>query len=516
MFEPIEADVLRDWLFDDAELALIDVREAGQSVLGHILFSAPAPYSRFEIELPRLVPNPRVRLVLGDEGDGMAGQAAAAAADLGYTRVFCLAGGVDAWRAAGHTLYSGVNVPSKAFGELVEQAEDTPRMTASDVASLASSSADCVVVDGRPLDEFSRMNIPGARCCPNGELALRIGTLAPDPATTIVVNCAGRTRSIIGAQTLLDLGVPNPVFALENGTQGWVLAGMELERGANGELPDADIDLEAARGRAEAMADRFGVKSLSSDAATEICSDEGITVFFLDVRTEQERSLDSAERRSTFERLNVAHAPGGQLVQATDQWIGVRRARLIVLDDEAVRAPVTAAWLRRLGHIADTLYGGIDALGEIERTTRVSGPVLPAISPVAPAQLNASLSDSQHNVLDLRPSQDYREGHVPGALWTIRPRPPALDTNVPVTLVADDPEVAGLVALDLQRRGVEEITLLEGGISGWIAAGYSREVTPDLPGDPERIDFLSFTHGRHHGNLEASRQYLAWELALVD
>jgi hypothetical protein len=31
------------------------------------------------------------------------------------------------------------------------------------------------------------------------------------------VNCAGRTRSIIGTQSLINAGVPNPVTALRNG-----------------------------------------------------------------------------------------------------------------------------------------------------------------------------------------------------------------------------------------------------------------------------------------------------------
>ena len=101
---------------------------------------------------------------------------------------------------------------------------------------MRESGEDMVIVDGRTVAEFQKMNIPGGICCPNGELALRIGELVPDPKTKIVVNCAGRTRSIIGAQTLIDFGVPNPIVALENGTQGWFLAGLKLENGASAAL----------------------------------------------------------------------------------------------------------------------------------------------------------------------------------------------------------------------------------------------------------------------------------------
>ena len=57
--------------------------------------------------------------------------------------------------------------------------------------------------------------------------------LAPDPDTLVVVNCAGRTRSIIGCQSLRNAGIPNRVVALKDGTMGWDLAGFECERGSD-------------------------------------------------------------------------------------------------------------------------------------------------------------------------------------------------------------------------------------------------------------------------------------------
>ena len=202
------------------------MREHGQYGEGHPFFAVPLSYSRFEINLPRLVPNPAVRLVLYDDGDGVAARAAARAGELGYTNTHVLRGGAGAWREAGYTLYAGVNVPSKTFGELVEHQRHTPRISATALQAMRDAGENLMIVDGRPFSEYRNMNIPGGICCPNGELSLRIGDMAPDPTTKIVVNCAGRTRSIIGAQTLIDLGVPNPVYALENGTQGWFLAGL--------------------------------------------------------------------------------------------------------------------------------------------------------------------------------------------------------------------------------------------------------------------------------------------------
>ena len=43
-----------------------------------------------------------------------------------------------------------------------------------------------------------------------------------DSHTEIIIGCAGRTRSIIGTQNLINYGIKNSVKALENGTPGMV------------------------------------------------------------------------------------------------------------------------------------------------------------------------------------------------------------------------------------------------------------------------------------------------------
>src|SRR5712671_6996443 len=256
MSAEVDAPTLKKWLSDGSEIALIDVREPGQYGVGHPFFAVPLPYSRFEIGLAALAPNPGARMVLCDDGDGVAQRAVGRAAGLGYRNVYVLAGGLSAWREASYTLYAGVNVPSKTFGELVEQKRHTPRISPQAVAAMQAAKDDFVIIDGRPFAEYRKMNIPDGICCPNGELVLRIQDIAPDPKTKIVVNCAGRTRSIIGAQTLIDFGVPNPVYALENGTQGWFLAGFELEHGARRRYPDAisSGDMGELKARACALA----------------------------------------------------------------------------------------------------------------------------------------------------------------------------------------------------------------------------------------------------------------------
>jgi rhodanese-related sulfurtransferase len=503
---PIDAPMLKAWLSDGREVALIDVREHGQYGMGHLFFAVPLPYSRFELGLPGLVPNRSVRLVLCDGEDGIAAQAAARAAALGYTNVYVLEGGVPAWRAAGYTLYEGVNVPSKVFGEIIEHQRYTPRISARDLEAMRERGENFVIVDGRPWAEYRKMSIPGGICCPNGELVLRIRDIAPDPATRIVVNCAGRTRSIIGAQTLIDFGVSNPVFALENGTQGWFLAGLELARNADRRYGEARAETAEQRSRALRFAQSCGAPSIAPSAAHAWLDDATRTTYLFDIRTAEEFAADGV--------AGFVHAPGGQLVQATDQWVGVRGARIVLYDHEEVRAPVIAGWLRQLGHEAYWLADAGAAASFDWR--RSSGGAEPEMPPAISVNEAAAVLRAGATVLDLRPGMTYRKGHIAGAVWSIRPRIGAVrPADGTVILVADEPALAALAALDLAEAGSKDVRLLAGGYDAWCAAGLPVETSPDRPTDEECIDFLFFTHGRHDGNAEAARQYIAWETGLL-
>ena len=116
---------------DGGELAIVDVREELIFSQRHLLLARSVPLSRFELKFAPLVPRRSTRIVLCDDGDGLAGRAAAIlAAQRLYRTSFILDGGVAAWEAAGFELFSGVNVPSKAFGEFVEHASGTPSIAA--------------------------------------------------------------------------------------------------------------------------------------------------------------------------------------------------------------------------------------------------------------------------------------------------------------------------------------------------------------------------------------------------
>lgn len=519
MTRNIDASLLKTWLHDGRELALFDVREHGQFGESHLFHAVPLPYSQLERDIGALAPRAGTRIVLCDDSahgtQGVAERAAQRLNALGYRDVHVLAGGTSAWRAAGQPLFAGVNVPSKTFGELVEHRLHTPRIDARELDQMLRDGQNVAVLDARPVDEYRKMNIPGSRCCPNGELAYRIGRIVDDPSTRIVINCAGRTRSIIGAQTLRNLGVPNPVYALEDGTQGWMLADLTLEHGSDRLYPDVPGDANehrAMRDAASALARRHGVRDVTSADVARWLDDAARTTYVFDVRT--------AEEYAAAHLPGAVHAPGGQLIQATDQWVGVRGARLVLVDTDGIRAPVVASWLRQMGHDAWLLVDGANAALHVSVMNFADS--LPAPTPIDAATLKRRLAHGdagECRVLDVRASMAFRQAHIPGAQWSIRPiMVEQLAGNVlPVVLVADDSALARIAAHELVTQGLAPhgVALLDGGFAAWQAAGYPVDGGAHTLPDAECIDYLFFVHDRHQGNKAAARQYLAWEKHLI-
>lgn len=507
MSQTVSPQQLQAWLFDGQEIALFDVREHGQYGEAHLFHGVNLPYSRLEIEVRRLAPNPGVRLVIYDQtGSDVSVNAAQRLRKLGYTRIHVLEGGAQGWQAAGLQLFAGVHVPSKAFGELVEEASHTPHISATELAAWQARGEPLVLLDGRPFDEYRKMTIPGSVCCPNGELGYRLNDLVTDETTPIVVNCAGRTRSIIGAQTLIDLGVKNPVYALENGTQGWYLADLPLEYGSNRRYADvssADA-LTERREAARRLARRAGAQTVNAQQVAAWANDASRSLFLCDVRTPEEFAVGSLP--------GAQHTPGGQLIQSTDLYIGVRQARLVLFDDDGVRAPVVASWLRQLGHEAYVLEDGLHSGLALQVGTFSSSLTLPEISA---AELADSLREDAVTLVDLRGSMAYRKAHIAGSVWSIRSRlaDDLAAEPKPIVLIADHPHVAALAAGELPEQQRQQVRWLE--FQAWQAAGFALSEDASKPPNEQCIDFLFFTHDRHSGNKAAARQYLAWEIGLL-
>jgi rhodanese-related sulfurtransferase len=469
------------------------VREQGVHYRGHPFFACSAPLSRLEMMIDDLVPRRDAPIVVLDGGDeGLAERAASRLKELGFSSVEVLEGGCTAW---GGELFSGVNVPSKAFGEFVEHHYQTPRIPPSELHELFSSGKKLVVLDSRPFEEYHRMNIPGGIDVPGAELAYRVHDLAPDPETLVVVNCAGRTRSIIGCQSLRNAGIPNKVVALKDGTMGWDLAGYDCERGSSRTAPDPSPSArKKARDLADQVARRFQVKLISPSDLHQ----KNKTLYLLDVRTREE-----------FEKDRVAgsrHAPGGQLVQAADEYVGVRNARVVLIDPERVRAVMTASWLNQMG------WPDVYVLESETGLPRESGPR--KAFGFTPWTLT---HEPVGAVLDFSTSLRFRRRHIPGAWWVVRSRlaeaTRKMDAMGSITLTSEDGVLAHLAAPEAQALWPQAtVRVLDGGNARWNGPweeGIERATTAI-----DDVWYKPYDHGKDYE--KHAREYLSWEVALVE
>jgi rhodanese-related sulfurtransferase len=337
------------------EIALLDVRHEAVFATGHPLFAANMAADRIALEAEVRLPRKGVPIVLYDAGEGLVTVAADRLKALGYTNVRQLDDGLQGWKSAGYEVFEDVNSYAKAFGELVESRRHTPSLAAEEVGALIASGANIQILDVRRFDEYATMNIPGSISVPGAELVLRAGRAAPDPETTIIVNCAGRTRSIIGTQSLINAGVANKVRALRNGTIGWTLAKQHLEHGSDrrGEVGA----IKGGEANARDVAYRAGVRHIGSEEMAALQAQANRTLYCFDVRSEEEYTAGHI--------AGFRHYPGGQLVQEIDMAAPVRGARIVLTDNMSVRADMTASWLAQMGWETYVLEGGYDATLEI-------------------------------------------------------------------------------------------------------------------------------------------------------
>jgi rhodanese-related sulfurtransferase len=507
----LDPQTLKSMLTDGAELALVDVREELTFSERHLLWARSIPLSRLELRFTRLVPRRATRIVLVDDNDGLAERAAKILGAAGYSDIGCLKGGVDAWASAGYEVFSGVNVPSKAFGEFVEHESDTPSISADELNAMMRAGTDMVVLDSRPFDEYHRVSIPTATSVPGAELVLRVHDLAPSPATTVVVNCAGRTRSIIGAQSLINAGVPNKVVALRNGTMGWSLAGLTCESGKDRRANAVTAQgLAGAKAAAERVARRFGVEAIDR-ATLERWRAESHerTLYLFDVRDPPEYAAGHV--------AGAVSAPGGQLVQATDQYVGTLGARIVLIDDAEVRAVMTASWLKQMG-VRDVYVLA-------ERGTETTPPAFPVLGTPAPTQaqidsaaLATLLERGEATVIDLTPSPQYRKGHIPGAWFAIRSRLKQalakIELHGTLVLTSEDGVLASLAVADLAALTRHEVRCLTGGTAAWHSAG--QPLSQDMHMGDEAVDVWLKPYERGGDTKGAMSEYLSWEVDLIE
>lgn len=504
---------VREKLLNREEIALLDVREEAPHAEGHPLFAANLPWSQIELNAYDKLPRFDVPVVTIDSGEGLAEAAADRLLSLGYKDVSVFSGGVAAWKEAGGELFIDVNVPSKAFGEMMEEACHTPSLPAEEVKALIDAEEDIVIVDVRRFDEYQTMCIPGGISVPGAELVRRVPDLAERPETKVIVNCAGRTRSLIGTQSLINAGLPNSVTALRNGTIGWTLANQELDVGQSrtyGETPEQSIEL--AKSRARTVADNAGVKRANKSELGAWADQNQRTTYFFDVRTQEEYELSHFEAFSSV--------PGGQLVQETEMQAPVRGARIVLLDDDGVRANMTASWLAQMAWDVYVLDGLVDSDFSVTGAQPVTLPSSGSLNEVKPSVLHDWMqTNNDVVVVDVAKHKAFKEGHISGAWYMLRSLLAESVSNLPpasrYVVTCNNGSLSKFVAPELEEKIDGEVFVLSGGTRAWMHEGYDLESGEEhLSSEP--IDRYRRPYEGTDVSRETMQAYLDWEFGLIE
>src|SRR5688572_5251744 len=279
---------------------------------------------------------------------------------------------------------------------------------------------------------------------------------------------------------------------------GWDLAGFECERGSKhvAAPPSAEGRTKALEA-AKRVAERFQVKFADSSSVRQWQADPSRTLYLLDVRTREE-----------FERSHVAgsrHAPGGQLVQASDEYVGVRNAGVVLIDPERVRAVMTASWLNQMG------WPDVHVLQDISDLPLEAGPRrAPAVKKWATVNDVAGAT-----VLDLSTSLRFHHAHIPGAWWGVRSRLGEARAKIgdakKLVLTSEDGSLAHLAAPEAAALW-NDVKVLEGGNAAWrgpTESGVERATTTR-----DDVWYKPYDHASDYK--KHARDYLDWEVALVD
>ena len=513
---PAELDAL---LSDAGGRAFVDVSDEPEFNEAHIPGFSCVPRSQIEARFERLVPSRRTPVALADV-DGMRAELAARTVEgMGYEDVSVLSGGVARWALEEFPTEWGVNVPSKDFGEQVHVREGLPELRADEIAARMEQGERFVFLDARTPEEHRAVTVPGSRCIPGAELPLRIGEFASDSGATVVVHCAGRTRSIIGASVLHRMGLTD-VFEMTNGTAGWRMAGLDLEFGSDRvSLPEPSPEsLAQAEVFADRIADEDGVRYLSVEELDRRMSD-GEPAYLIDVRTSEE-----------FEDGHIPGfwwIPGGQAVQRSDDAVAVRDADIVFACDGRVRSAVTASWYRRMGFPnVYAVRGGTAAWAEAGREL-ITGPARAEPFGFSEALercdlIGASgLRDSLHGedvpaVIYVGASERFATAHVPGSAWVPRGRLELLIDDVapdragPLVVTCGDGVGSVFAADTLKGLSYEHVRALRGGVDAWEAEGLPVEQGLTGVMSPPNDVMYSGTHR----TISAGINYLRWETEL--
>lgn len=537
MVEKISAKSLNNLREKNVTHALMDVREKTEYEKRSILGASIAPRRLLEYRISHFVPAKNTKVILCDDDGRRAKLAAHTLEKNGYTNVFYLDGGIEAWEEEGYLLVDGLNVTSKALGELVAKYHDVPELDANKVKELMDKGEDIVIIEVRPYEEARKSgSLPGAINIPGFDLSLKIFDYVKE-GRKIVMTCAGRTRSIIATQTLRLMGI-DEVYDFKNGIMGWLLNGFELQKEICPGSKPSEYSIKVSKEVASRLSREESIEFISVEKFQSLFENTQETSYFFDVRSKEEYEAGHIP--------GTISVPGGQVIQLTDEVISVRQGNIVLICDEFVRAVITAYWCKQLGfNNVFVLEGGVYEwqrkglqikkgsenilpIGYWERkglqANNGSENMLPigyneALNRVRFIAANSLKNLLEQNssivVVDVSISSDFERGHIKDSHWISRGWLEFKIGDVAsqkdfLCVICSNGVDSILAAVTLEEMGYENVSALEGGFKAWKESGFPVESgSAGIIDEPDDVFVKSYE--RTIGMKEAMERFLTWE-----
>ena len=208
------------WIAKDIPHVLIDVRPSSSVNDGFIPGAVSIPVSRIPGALAAMPAAKMKAPIMVYDGDG--GTAAKLAAQLindsGQINVNVVAGGFDAWKAAGYKVAGGSPATTVAYAPKPRPGE----ISIEEFRKLAAATpADVLILDVRNQDEANAGMIRDARLVPDEEILARLAEIPKDKR--IIAHCSTGVRAEMAYHKLKEKGY----------NVGFVKATIEIDRNGN-------------------------------------------------------------------------------------------------------------------------------------------------------------------------------------------------------------------------------------------------------------------------------------------
>ena len=472
---------------------LIDCRERRDYVDGHWFGSTNIPLSILPTRLPFLCPYKDFPIHFLHWGDAASSVALRYLEKLEYQNITPHSVTQPIGPVVGYV--QGEYAWSKAFGEVVARQSDILEVTPQEYVTDYQHAQ---LVDVRPTGEYNRFTLPNSINLPNSLLLANMERLG-NHADLVLLHCAGRTRSIIGAHTIKAAGYSGDFGIFRGGTQAWELDGFAREHGANRTMAE---NIESTEFVANFL-NRCHIPSAHIQPT-------GIAAF---VETNSDHlifDVSDDAANGILVAANIIKISGTNLVQQTDRSIARYHLPILLFDCRSgSRAAFAAYWLSRMGFCVKIAIVDADHVQfSLEKNNDVQEK--------SDQQLIEKWVSDGTQIYDFRLSSEFATGHIESSRWQ----------NISFML-DQKPEMysIGIIA-PCHKTGNMIFEILTD--NGWNIDGIY--VWQDQPLDPIilastaakfdqneiPIDKSALFAGRHFGVLKDAQDYLAWEEDLPD